>query len=73
MTSEQPEKYAYCENENNQTVFGDNLSCTVTKTGITDLFWKDWIELYVAQNLNLVRTSKRRVIILFTPYNFSCQ
>ena len=38
MTSEQPGKYVYCENENNPTVifppiltlFGDNFSCDIT-------------------------------------------
>ena len=40
-----------------------------TKTGITDLFWKFWIHLYVAENPPFVRTNKRHVIILFASNN----
>ena len=39
------------------------------KTKITDLFWKFWIKLYIAENLPLVRKNKRHVISLFASNN----
>ena len=33
-----------------------------TKTGIIDLFWNFWKELYVAENLPLIHKNKRHVI-----------
>ena len=77
MTSKQPEKYAYCENENNQNfTFFQNSECfwikfelclevtfLHTKTGITD---------FKSEYIPLVHTNKCLMIILFA-LNVSCQ
>ena len=39
------------------------------KIEITDLFWKFWIKLYIAEYLGLVRKNKCRVISLFASNN----
>ena len=39
------------------------------KTELTDLFWKFWIKLYIAEKLPLVRKNKRHVISLFASNN----
>ena len=83
MISEQPETYAYYEKETNQNFqtsecfwikFELCLEITfhATKTGNTDLSWKFWIALYVAENLPLIRTNKRHVIILIASNDVYC-
>ena len=83
MTSEQPDKYENCKNENNQiaTFFQNptfselNSNCVwkycfmQVKTEITDLFWKFLIKLYIAKNLPSTRKNKRHMISLFASNN----
>ena len=64
MPSAQPDNYACCKIGNNQIAtlkkkkkknptFSElNSICVMQiKTEITDLFWKNWIKLYIAENL----------------------
>ena len=83
MTSEQPEKYAYCENENNQNatflmkipnVSGLNSNCGdgfYTNQNWNYRFILKFLKelLYVTENLPLVTKNKRHVIILFASNN----
>ena len=39
------------------------------KTEITDLFWKFWIKLYIAENLPLIDKNKHHMISLFASNN----